>query len=191
MDISKVAPGRNPPYDLNAFIEIPPGGEPVKYEFDKEANVLVVDRFLHTSMRYPANYGFVPNTLASDGDPIDIIVVTPVPVAPGVIVRCRPIGALIMEDEHGEDEKVIAVPVDSLHPYYTRVESFTDLPEIMLQQIAHFFEHYKDLEPGKWVRISKWVGPEEAGAYVMAAIARYHGDEAPTPPAQTRQHEPA
>jgi inorganic pyrophosphatase len=175
MDLGKIAVGRNPPEDINVIVEIPQGGEPVKYELDKETGALFVDRFLHTAMFYPGNYGFIPHTLSEDGDPIDVMVVGPVPVVPGAVVRCRPVGGLLMEDESGPDEKIIAVPVDSLHPFYTNVRSHEDLPPILCEQIAHFFTHYKDLEKGKWVKVARWVGPEEAGALIVAAIARARG----------------
>ena len=172
MDLSKIAVGVNPPYDLNAVIEIPQGGEPVKYEIDKASGALMVDRFLHTAMFYPANYGFIPHTLADDGDPADIMVVGPTPVVPGAIIRCRPIGALVMEDEAGGDEKILAVPVDKLHPFYTGIRSYQDLPGIMCEQIAHFFQHYKDLEKGKWVTIVKWLDVDGAERLVVEAIER-------------------
>ena len=172
MDLSKLSVGKNPPHDINVLVEISQGGPPVKYEFDKEAGVLTVDRFLHTAMSYPGNYGFVPHTLSSDGDPIDVLVVSQVPVVPGVVIRCRPIGALMMEDEAGGDEKIIAVPVDKLHPFHTNVNSYEDLPVILRDQIAHFFQHYKDLEKGKWVTIVNWVGPEQAGKLIVEAIER-------------------
>jgi len=172
MDIAKIAAGRAQPYDVNVVVEIPQGGEPVKYEIDKQSGALVVDRFLHTAMFYPGNYGFVPHTLALDGDPIDVLVVGPVPVVPGAIVRCRPVGALLMEDEHGPDEKIIAVPVDELHPFYAGVRSYRDLPPNLCAQIAHFFRHYKDLESGKWVDIDRWADVDEAAALITAAIAR-------------------
>ncbi len=159
------------------MIEIPLGGVPVKYEMDKESGALFVDRFLHTAMFYPGNYGFIPHTLSLDGDPCDILVVTQVPVVPGAVIRCRPVGALIMEDEAGSDEKIIAVPVDRLHPFYTGVRSYRDLPTIMCDQIAHFFQHYKDLEKGKWVSITNWLDAEPAEQIVMDAIAR--AQEAP------------
>src|SRR5246500_5786912 len=139
MRIDAISIGNNPPDDVNVIIEVPIGGEPIKYEMDKAAGTLVVDRFLHTPMRYPGNYGFVPHTLSDDGDPIDVLIVGQVSVVPGAVVRCRPIGALLMEDEHGGDEKIIAVPVDALHPFYTDVKSYQDLPPILCEQIAHFF----------------------------------------------------
>src|ERR1700761_2518676 len=137
MDISKIPIGSNPPHDINVIIEIPQGGAPVKYEIDKDSGAVFVDRFLHTAMFYPANYGFIPHTLSEDGDPLDCMVVVPTPVVPGVVMRSRPIGALIMEDESGIDEKILAVPVDKLHPFYTSVMSHRDLPEILLEQIQH------------------------------------------------------
>jgi inorganic pyrophosphatase len=175
MDLAKIPTGHAPPWDVNVIVEIPQGGEPVKYELDKESGAVFVDRFLHTAMFYPGNYGFVPHTLAEDGDPIDALIVGPVPVVPGAVVRCRPIGALMMEDEHGPDEKIIAVPVDALHPYYTGMQSYRDLPQILRDQIAHFFRHYKDLEAGKWVHIARWADAEEAAALISAAIARLAG----------------
>ncbi len=173
MDLSKIAVGANPPYDLNAVIEIPQGGEPVKYEIDKASGALMVDRFLHTAMFYPANYGFIPHTLADDGDPADIMVVGPTPVVPGAIIRCRPIGALMMVDEAGSDEKILAVPVDKLHPFYTGVNSWRDLPVILTEQIAHFFQHYKDLEKGKSTKITGWADLEETADIIRAAIKRH------------------
>lgn len=173
MDLSKIPVGQNPPYDVNAVIEIPQGGEPVKYELDKESGAMFVDRFLHTAMFYPGNYGFIPHTLADDGDPMDIMVVGPTPVAPGVVIRCRPIGALIMRDEAGGDEKVLAVPVDKLHPYYGGVDSWRQLPAIVTEQIAHFFKHYKDLEKGKSVDIIRWADPQEAADLIRTSIDRY------------------
>ncbi len=170
MDITKVSVGANPPAEINVIIEVPLGGEPVKYELDKDSGAIFVDRFLHTAMFYPCNYGFVPHTLADDGDPVDVLVVGPVPVVPGAVIRCRPVGVLVMEDEAGQDEKVLAVPVDKLHPYYTEVASYRQLPEILLEQIAHFFEHYKDLEPDKWVKINHWGDADEARSMIAAAI---------------------
>lgn len=172
MDVSKIQVGRAPPHDINVLVEIPQGGNPVKYELDKASGAVFVDRFLHTAMFYPGNYGFVPHTLSEDRDPIDVLIVGQVSVVPGAVVRCRPIGALLMEDEAGLDEKIIAVPVDALHPFYTNVRSYADLPPILCEQIAHFFSHYKDLEPGKWVKIVRWVGPDEAADLILAAIAR-------------------
>jgi len=172
MDLLRIPVGRAPPHDINVVVEIPQGGNPVKYELDKASGAVFVDRFLHTAMFYPGNYGFVPHTLSDDGDPIDVLIVGQVSVVPGAVVRCRPIGALLMEDEAGADEKIVAVPVDALHPFYTNVRSHTDLPPILCEQIAHFFSHYKDLEPGKWVKILRWAGPDEAADLILAAIAR-------------------
>lgn len=173
MDISKISIGREPPRDIHAVIEIPLGGVPVKYEMDKESGALFVDRFLHTAMFYPSNYGFIPQTLSADGDPCDIMVVSQVPVVPGAVIRCRPIGALVMEDEAGLDEKILAVPVDKLHPFYTGVRSYEDLPVVLREQIAHFFQHYKDLDDGKWVRLDGWGGVEEAKAEIMLSVERH------------------
>ena len=170
MDLSKIAVGVNPPYDLNAVIEIPQGGEPVKYEIDKARGALMVDRFLHTAMFYPANYGFIPHTLADDGDPCDMLVVGRRPIQPGAVLRSRPIGVLIMEDEAGLDEKILAVPVNELHPFYSDVKSYKDLPEILLDQIAHFFQHYKDLEKGKSTKITGWADLEETAEIIRTAI---------------------
>jgi inorganic pyrophosphatase len=150
MNLAKIPAGRNPPTDINVLIEISAGGLPVKYEMDKESGALFVDRFLHTSMFYPGNYGFIPHTLSEDGDPIDVLVISSVPVIAGGVVRCRPVGALVMQDQAGADEKIIAVPVDALNPFHHNIGNYTDLPAILLKQIEHFFQHYKDLEPSKW-----------------------------------------
>jgi inorganic pyrophosphatase len=172
MDIGKISIGVDPPRDINVLVEIPQGGVPVKYELDKDAGVLRVDRFLHTAMFYPGNYGFVPHTLSEDGDPVDVVVVGQVPVVPGAIIRCRPIGAILMKDEAGPDEKIVAVPVDKLHPFYSGVRSYKDLPQILTDQMAHFFQHYKDLEKGKWVTIVNWVGPQQAERMIEKGIHR-------------------
>jgi inorganic pyrophosphatase len=172
VDISKIPAGQAPPLDINVIIEIPQGGVPVKYELDKDSGALFVDRFLHTTMFYPANYGFIPHTLAEDGDPCDVLVISQVPVVPGAVIRCRPIGALLMEDESGIDEKILAVPLDQLNPFYSGVRSFHDLPDILRQQIAHFFRHYKDLEEGKWVKILRWVEPDETRELIEQSITR-------------------
>lgn len=172
MDIREIPAGRNPPTDINVFIEIPLGGTPVKYELDKASGALMVDRFLHTAMFYPGNYGFIPQTLSDDGDPCDVLVVSQVPVVAGAVVRCRPVGALVMNDEAGGDEKIIAVPVDALAPFYSNVRSYRDLPKIMCEQIAHFFQHYKDLEKGKWVTIVKWLDAKAAEKLIEEAIVR-------------------
>ncbi len=172
MDISKIPIGRAPPHDINVIIEVPMGGEPVKYEMDKASGALFVDRFLHTAMFYPGNYGFVPHTLSADGDPIDVLVVGQTPLVPGAVVRARPIGALVMEDEGGGDEKLIAVPVDALHPFYANVKDMGDLPPTLKEQIAHFFQHYKDLEKGKWVTIGTWMDADGAAQLLAEAIER-------------------
>jgi inorganic pyrophosphatase len=172
MNLERIAIGRDPPDEVNVVIEIPQGGAPVKYEIDKASGALMVDRFLHTAMFYPANYGFVPHTLSPDGDPCDVLVLTQVPVVAGAVIRSRPVGALLMEDEAGGDEKIIAVPVDALHPYYRGVRSYRELPPLLCEQIAHFFRHYKDLEQGKWVRLVRWADVDEAKDLLRAAIAR-------------------
>ena len=172
MDISKIPVGNNPPYEVNVIIEIPLGGVPVKYEMDKDSGAMYVDRFLHTAMYYPCNYGFVPHTLSDDGDPIDAAVVGQIPVIPGVVIRSRPVGVLMMEDESGIDEKILCVPVDDLHPFYTNVGSYRDLRPILIEQIAHFFEHYKDLEKGKWVKVQRWGEAEEANRLILEAMDR-------------------
>ena len=172
MDIRFVTPGPNPPQEVNAFIEIPQGGLPVKYELDQKSGALFVDRFLHTAMTYPANYGFIPHTLSEDGDPCDIMVVGPTRVVPGVVIRSRPIGALLMEDDKGLDEKILAVPVDDLHPFHRGIVSYRQLPEILTEQIAHFFTHYKDLEKGKWAKVGRWAEADEATKMIVEAIER-------------------
>jgi len=172
MRIDAIAIGHNPPEDVNVIIEVPIGGEPIKYEMDKAAGTLVVDRFLHTPMRYPGNYGFVPHTLSDDGDPIDVLVANTRPIVPGAVINVRPVGVLKMQDEAGGDEKIIAVPVPKLTKRYEHVMNYTDMPEITRQQIQHFFEHYKDLEPGKWVKMLGWGDAAEAKRLIAEAIAR-------------------
>jgi inorganic pyrophosphatase len=172
MNIDAIAVGNHPPEDVNVIVEVPIGGEPIKYELDKAAGTLVVDRFLHTPMRYPGNYGFVPHTLSDDGDPIDVLVANTRPIVPGAVINVRPIGVLKMEDDGGGDEKIIAVPVPRLTKRYQDVHNYTDLPAITREQIQHFFEHYKDLEPGKWVKLIGWGDAEEARQLIVAAIAR-------------------
>lgn len=172
MNIDKIALGDNPPYSFNVVVEIPQGGYPVKYELDKKSGAVFVDRFLNTSMTYPANYGFIPHTLAADGDPCDVLVLDRSPVVPGAIIRARPVGALVMTDEAGADDKIIAVPVDQLTPYYGHVRCLEDLSPVLRDQVSHFFQHYKDLEKGKWVAGLKWVGYEEALALVLEGILR-------------------
>lgn len=172
MRIEAIPIGTNPPHDVNVIIEVPVGGEPIKYEIEKESGTLFVDRFLYTPMRYPGNYGFVPHTLSADGDPIDVVVCNTRPIAPGAVMNCRVVGALVMEDDGGGDEKLVAVPSHKLTSRYDHVQDFTDLPKILIQQIEHFFTHYKDLEPNKWVKIERWAGVDEAKDMVRQAIER-------------------
>ena len=172
MNTDAIPTGKNPPDDFNVIIEVPLGGEPIKYELDKASGALFVDRFLYTPMRYPGNYGFIPHTLCGDGDPLDMLIMNSRPVVPGCVVRARPIGVLNLEDEHGGDEKLICVPVDSTFPYYSDVGERKDLPSIVLAQIEHFFTHYKDLEPDKWVRVGKWGDAGDARRIVLEAIER-------------------
>ena len=172
MRIDAISIGKNPPEDVNVIIEVPVGGQPIKYEMDKEAGTLVVDRFLYTPMHYPGNYGFVPHTLSEDGDPIDVLVCNTRQLVPGCVINVRPIGVLVMEDNAGRDEKVIAVPSPHLSRRYENVHEYSDMPNITLQQIEHFFEHYKDLEPGKWVKIGDWRDAAEARRMIVEAIER-------------------
>ena len=172
MRLDAIKIGKNPPDDVNVVIEVPLGGEPIKYEMDKESGALFVDRFLYTSMRYPGNYGFIPHTLSGDGDPCDVLVANTRAIAPGAIMNVRPVGVLVMEDDGGQDEKIIAVPSSKLTQRYDRVSTYTDLPEITIKQIEHFFEHYKDLEPGKWAKIIRWGDAEEARRLIVEAIER-------------------
>ncbi len=174
MSLMKVSSGRNVPNDINVIIEIPAYSDPVKYEVDKETGALFVDRFMGTAMQYPCNYGYIPHTLSEDGDPADVLVIAPWKLLSGAVVRCRPIGLLKMTDEAGSDCKIIAVPHDKLTPLYSKVDSFRDIPDSQLAQIAHFFEHYKDLEPGKWVRIDGWCDGEEAKQEIIGSIERYN-----------------
>ncbi len=172
MRIEAISTGRDPPHEVNVIVEVPVGGEPIKYELDKEAGTLVVDRFLYTAMRYPGNYGFIPHTLSGDGDPCDVLVANQRGIVPGAVIAVRPVGVLRMQDEAGVDEKIVAVPVSRLTRRYESVHEYKDLPDITLKQIEHFFEHYKDLEDGKWVKMLGWGGAEEARATIMAAIER-------------------
>lgn len=179
MDIKKIPIGKKPPKDVNVIIEIPLRADPVKYEVDKESGAMYVDRFLHTAMHYPVNYGFIPHTLSDDGDPVDVMVVGRIPVAVGSVLRTRPIGVLYMEDESGRDEKILGVPHTKLHPYHDNLDNYTDVRGIELQRIEHFFAHYKDLEEGKWVKILGWGDAAEACDVIMRAIEKaQQADEA-------------
>lgn len=172
MDLNKIEIGKNPPKDLNVVIEVPMGGEPIKYEIDKASGAMFVDRFLYTPMRYPCNYGFVPHTLSLDGDPIDVMCIGQRALVPGCVLRARPVGVLMMEDDGGEDEKILAVPHKKLTSFYDDVHNYTDLPDITPQRIEHFFQHYKDLEPGKWVKIKGWGDRERAEELINEAVER-------------------
>ncbi len=173
----RIGPGPKAPEEINVVIEIPMGSN-VKYEMDKETGVVFVDRFLYTAMVYPFNYGFVPGTLEEDGDPVDVLVISSQPVHPGAVIRARPVGLLEMEDEEGPDSKVIAVPVEKLDPTYANVRDVKDLPEALRERIKHFFEHYKELEPGKWVKVTGWKGADEAKRKIVEAIERYRREKA-------------
>lgn len=172
MRINAIRPGNSAPDDINVIIEVPVGGEPIKYELDKDSGALTVDRFLYTPMRYPGNYGFVPHTLSEDGDPIDVLICNTRAIVPGAVMNCRPIGVLEMEDDGGQDEKIIAVPSEQITRRYENVREYSDLPPITLEQIRHFFEHYKDLEPGKWVKIQGWADANTARMRIVEAINR-------------------
>jgi inorganic pyrophosphatase len=172
MNLSAIPIGTNPPHDVNVVVEVPIGGEPIKYEMDKASGALFVDRFLYTAMRYPGNYGFIPHTLSNDGDPCDVIVANTRAVAPGAVMSCRIVGVLMMEDEAGQDEKLLGVPSNKVTRRYEKVHNYTDLPEITLNQIEHFFAHYKDLEPGKWVKLLGWRDADHARALVLEGIER-------------------
>ena len=176
MILDRVSSGANVPNDVNVIIEIPSHSDPVKYEVDKETGAMFVDRFMGTAMHYPCNYGYVPGTLSEDGDPVDVLVVTPIPVISGSVIRVRPLGMLCMTDEAGKDAKIIAVPIDKLSNLYTHMDNVRDLPKALLDSIAHFFDHYKDLEPGKWVDIEGWVGTEEAKQEILDSIERYNAE---------------
>ena len=173
MNLDRVDSGRDLPNDFNVIIEIPMHGDPIKYEVDKATGAMFVDRFMSTAMHYPCNYGYIPHTLSEDGDPVDVLVITPVPLITGVVVRCRPVGMLKMEDEAGIDAKLLAVPIDKLSTIYRNIESPRDLPEQATAQITHFFEHYKDLEAGKWVKVQGWVGADEAKQEILDGVSRY------------------
>jgi len=172
MRLEAIAIGKNPPEEVNVVVEVPVGGEPIKYEMDKESGALVVDRFLYTPMRYPGNYGFIPHTLSDDGDPCDVLIANHRGIIPGAVIAVRPVGVLRMQDEAGGDEKIVAVPVSKLTRRYDNVKNYTDLPDISLKQIQHFFEHYKDLEDGKWVKVLGWGDADAAKALILESIER-------------------
>ena len=180
MALAQVPAGRDIPHDFNVIIEIPMNAEPVKYEVDKASGAIFVDRVLTTPMRYPCNYGYIPHTLSGDGDPADVLVIMPMPLIPGSVIRCRAVGMLNMEDEAGDDQKIIAVPVSKVFPAYDGVQGVDQLPDLTKDRIAHFFQHYKDLEPGKWVRLRGWADADAARAEIVASVARYH--ESPQKP---------
>ncbi len=177
MNLDRVTSGRDLANDINVIVEIPMNADPIKYEVDKATGALFVDRFVSTAMHYPCNYGYIPDTLSDDGDPVDVLVITPFALVPGVVVRCRPIGMLKMTDEAGGDTKLLAVPIDKLTPIYRSIETPRDLPEVTLAQITHFFAHYKDLEPGKWVKVEGWGGPEEARHEIVDGVRRFEGQK--------------
>ena len=174
MGLTRVSPGKDLPHDFNVVIEIPMNAAPIKYEVDKESGAIFVDRFMSTAMHYPCNYGYIPKTIAGDGDPVDVLVLSPFALTVGIVVRCRPVGMLAMEDEAGDDAKLLAVPVDKLTTMYRDVESPRDLPQITTDQIAHFFAHYKDLEPGKFVKLKGWLSAEEAKKEILEGVERYN-----------------
>jgi len=172
MFIDKIPAGKNIPEEINVIIEIPMNHDPIKYEIDKDSAAIFVDRFMQTSMRYPCNYGFVPHTLSEDGDPIDVLVISHYPVIPGSVIRSRPVGVLLMEDESGQDEKIIAVPVSKLDITFDNVKSIENIDEMLIKRITHFFEHYKDLDKGKWVKVQGWAGVDKAKELIMEAVKR-------------------
>ena len=176
MSLNDIPAGKNLPEEVNVVIEIPAHADPVKYEVDKDSGAMFVDRFMATCMHYPTNYGYVPNTLSEDGDPVDVLVMTPFPLLAGSVIRCRPIGVLNMTDESGKDAKVLAVPIDKLSTIYRKVQETEDAPELLLQQIEHFFSHYKDLEPGKWVKIDGWAGSAAAKEEIVASVERFEAE---------------
>jgi len=189
MSLDRVDAGRDPASDFNVIVEIPMHSDPIKYEVDKETGALFVDRFVSTSMHYPCNYGYIPNTLSEDGDPVDVLVIAPFALVPGVVVRCRPIGLLEMTDEAGRDAKLLAVPIEKLTPLYRQVASARDLPALTLSQIEHFFAHYKDLEPGKWVKVEGWGSAEEARREIETGIERFRSAvKRQEPPMNTDEH---
>lgn len=177
MSFSLVPAGKNLPDEINVIIEVPAHSDPVKYEVDHESGAIMVDRFMSAAMFYPCNYGYIPNTLADDGDPLDVLVHTPHTVVSGCVIRCRPVGVLHMSDEAGEDAKLIAVPVDKISPMYKNVKETDDLPTLLIQQITHFFEHYKDLEEGKWVKVDGWGDSNAARKCIVDAVALFEKEE--------------
>jgi inorganic pyrophosphatase len=174
MGLDLVTAGKNVPEEFNVIIEIPQNADPIKYEVDKDTGALFVDRFMGTAMHYPCNYGYVPHTISDDGDPVDVLVITPFPLVAGVVVRCRPLGVLKMEDEAGGDAKLVAVPINKVLPWYKHWKGVDDIAPERLAQIQHFFEHYKDLEKGKWVKVKGWGGPDDAKAEIMSGIDNYN-----------------
>lgn len=174
MNLDRVTSGKDVPNNINVIIEIPAHSDPVKYEVDKNTGAMFVDRFMSTAMFYPCNYGYVPHTLSEDGDPVDVLVVAPIALISGSVIRCRPVGMLNMEDESGMDQKILAVPISKISNLYQHVNGPKDLPEPLLKQLSHFFEHYKDLEEGKWVKVQGWVGTDEAKAEISAAVERFN-----------------
>ncbi len=180
MNLDRVGPGKDIPNDFNVIIEIPSHSDPVKYEVDKETGAMFVDRFMNTAMHYPCNYGYIPKTLSEDGDPVDVLVVTPIPLISGSVIRCRSVGVLQMEDESGPDAKIIAVPIDKLCVMYREVKQATQLSSMLLDQIKHFFEHYKDLEKHKWVKVQGWADSDAAAKEIKDSIQRYN--DAPEKP---------
>ena len=173
MNLDRVTSGKNLPDDINVIIEIPSHSDPVKYKVDKETGAMFVDRFMNTAMHYPCNYGYIPHTLSEDGDPVDVLVVTPVPLISGSVIRCRPLGLLRMTDEAGPDSKILAVPIDKLCSLYRQMQKPEDMPPLLLAQIAHFFEHYKDLEPNKWVKVEGWESSPAAKTEIISGVERY------------------
>lgn len=178
MGIDKLSAGKDLPKDINVVIEIPANSNPIKYEYDKASDMVMVDRYLGTSMVYPCEYGFVPHTLSEDGDPVDVLVVSPLPLMPGAVIRCRPVGMLRMTDESGKDAKILAVPVTKLTPRYQHVQKPEDLGKELLNAIEHFFKHYKDLEPGKWVKVDGWEGVQAAEQEIIASVKRFEAEAA-------------
>jgi len=177
MNFNAISPGNHVPHDVNVIIEIPANSDPIKYEVDKQTGAMLVDRFMATSMHYPCNYGYIPQTLSEDGDPVDVLVVSPYALIPSSVVRCRPVGMLLMKDEAGPDAKILAVPIDKLTSLYRAIKEPKDLGTPLLSQISHFFDHYKDLEEGKWVDIDGWTGPDASKTEIIESIARYKKEE--------------